>query len=282
MNILSVRSTMSERIGVVLSDVDSTLIIPGQPLPSLEVQAAAQGLRAAGRSLHTVTARSHDLHRKLVKPLDLQDNLCVLNGGATVVRADSGEVVWSQHLDVATVSEIITTIGRLCTNIHFDAESKGYRPEEVTSWFADGKAPIEDAPSVFAIFGTERGEEIVRALSGIAGIHHTPIMGHGNRSDSRCIQVVAPGVDKQFGVEQMLHYADLSGQRVLAIGDGMNDISLFAAAGPDGVKVAIDNESTPDKLKDLADWVAPPVEEHGFAVAMKRYGLLATQSTSVS
>jgi HAD superfamily hydrolase (TIGR01484 family) len=265
---------MSERIDAVLSDVDSTLIIPGQPLPSLEVQAAASGLRATGRSLHTVTARSQGLHHKLVEPLDLQDNLCVLNGGATVVRADSGEIAWSQHLKVETVSEIITTIGGLCTNIHLDPQSKGYTPEEVISWFADGQTTIEDAPSVFAIFEIERGEEIVRALSGIAGIHHTPIMGHGNHPDSRCIQVVAPGVDKQYGVEQMLRLANLSDRRILAIGDGMNDISLFATAGPDGIKVAIGNESTPDELKDLADWVAPPVEEHGFAVAMERYELI--------
>lgn len=267
---------MTERnISAVLSDVDATLVIPGQSLPSPEVQAAAGGLRANGRSLHTVTARSYGLHHKLVEPLDLQDNLCVLNGGATVVRADSGEAVWSRHLNVETVSEVITTIGRLCTNIHFDADSKGCTPDEVASWFSgDESAPIEDAPSVFAIFGIERGEEIVRALSGIAGIHHTPIMGHGKRPDSRCIQVVAPDVDKQFGVEQMLRCADLSDKRVLTIGDGTNDISLFAAAGSDGVKVAIGNENTPDELKDLADWVAPSVEEHGFAVTLKRYGLI--------
>jgi hypothetical protein len=266
---------MVERnIDAVLSDVDSTLIIPGQSLPSPEIQAAARGLRARGRSLHTVTARSHGLHHKLVEPLDLRDNLCVLNGGATVVHADSGEIVWSQHLNVAAVSEIITAIGGLCTNIHYDAESKGHTPEEILSRFGGSQMPIEDAPSVFAIFETERGGAIVRALSGIAGIQHTPIMGHGKRPDSRCIQVVAPGVDKQFGVEQMLRYAGLSDQRLLAIGDGTNDIALFAAAGPDGIKVAIGNENTPDELKDFADWVAPPVEEHGFAVAMERYGLI--------
>lgn len=264
---------MSERIDAVLSDVDGTLIIPGQSLPSLEVQAAARGLRTSGRSLHTVTARSQGMHHKLVEPLDLQNNLCVLNGGATVLRANSGEIAWSKHLQGKTVGKIITTIGGLVTNIHFDAESKRYTPEQVTAWFANGQTPIEDAPSVFAIFETERGEAIIRALAGIAGIHHTPIMRHGKRPDSRCIQVVAPGVDKHFGVEQMLRLADLSDRRMLAIGDGMNDISLFAAVGQDGVKVALDNTSTPDELKDLADWVAPSVEDHGFAVAIERYGL---------
>ncbi len=264
---------MSERIDAVLSDVDSTLIMPGTSLPSLEVQAAARGLHAAGRTLHTATARSHELHHQLVGPLGLRDNLCVLNGGATVVHADSGEIVWSRHLSGAVVSEVITAIGGLCTNIHFDAESKNFPPQEVVSWFEGGQTPIKETPSVFAMFATERGQEIVRTLSGVAGIHHTPIMAHGNRSYSRCIQVVAPGVDKQFGAEQMLRRAKLSGRRVLAIGDNTNDISLFAAAGADGVKVAMGNAS--DELKDMADWVAPTVEEHGFAVEMERYGLIA-------
>lgn len=264
---------MAERdIRAVVSDVDETLVIDGQRLPSAEVQAVAHGLRANGISLHTATARSHGLHLPIVGPLDLRDNHCTLNGGGTVVRANSGEIVWSRHLSGQIVGKVITTIGQLCTNIHFDAESKGYTPDEVVSWFADGQTPIEDAPSVFAIFGTDRGQEILDALSEIAGIHHTPIMSHGNRPDSRCIQVVAPGIDKQHGVEQMLHYAGLTGERILVIGDGKNDEALFRAAGPEGVKVAMGN--APDSLKDLADWVAPPVEEHGFAVAMHHYSLV--------
>lgn len=79
-------------------------------------------------------------------------------------------------------------------------------------------------------------------------------------------------MDKQFGVEQMLRCADLSDRRVLVIGDGTNDIPLFAAAGSEGVKVAMGN--SPGELKDLANWVAPSVEDHGFAVAMERYGLI--------
>ncbi len=52
----------------------------------------------------------------------------------------------------------------------------------------------------------------------------------------------------------------------------MNDLPLFAAAGPEGIKVAIRN--APYVLKDLANWVASSVEEHGFAVAMERYQLI--------
>lgn len=262
---------MAERIGVVLSDVDGTQIIHGQRLPSDEVQAAARALRANDVPLLEVTSRSHVLMRKLVGPLDLRDNLCTLDGGATVARADSGNVVWSQWLSAERTRVIVTSIGRLCTNIHYDMSSRGRDPLEVVAAIEGGRAAIESAPSVFAIFGADKGEEIVRTLAGLAGVKHTPIMGYENSLTLRCIQVVDAGVDKQYGIEQMLRHGNLADQLRLAIGDGMNDLPLFAAAGLDGIKVAMGN--APDELKDLADWVAPTVEEHGFAVALKRYGV---------
>lgn len=39
---------MPERIGAVLSDVDGTLIIPGQPLPSLEEHGFASAMEHYG------------------------------------------------------------------------------------------------------------------------------------------------------------------------------------------------------------------------------------------
>jgi HAD superfamily hydrolase (TIGR01484 family) len=262
----------AERIGVVLSDVDGTQIIHGQRLPSGEVQAAARALRSNGIPLLEVTSRSHALMRKLVEPLNLRDNLCTLDGGATVAHADSGNVVWSQWLSAERTQTVVIGIGRFCTNIHYDMDSRGRDPLEVLAAIKSEGVTIESAPSVFAIFGAEKGEEIVRTLAGVAGVKHTPIMGYENSLTLRCIQVVDAGVDKEYGIEQMLRYGNLADQRRLAIGDGMNDLPLFAAAGEGGVKVAMGN--APDELKDLADWVAPTVEEHGFAVTMERYGLV--------
>lgn len=263
---------MVERIGAVLSDVDGTQIIHGQSLPSDEVQAAARGLRANGIPLLEVTSRSHALMRKLVEPLDLRDNLCTLDGGATVAHANNGDVVWSQWLSAERTRAIVTGIGRTCTRIHYDMDSRGRDPLEVVAAVEEGSAAIEGTPSVFAIFGVEKGEEILRTLAGLTGVKHTPIMNYENDPQLRCIQVVEAGVDKQYGIEQMLRYGNLADKRRLVIGDGMNDLALFAAAGEDGVRVATGN--APDELKDLADWVAPPVEEHGFAQTMERYGLL--------
>lgn len=264
---------MAERITTVLSDVDATQIIPGQRLPSAEVQAAAHKLRAHSVPLLEVTSRPHALMRKLVEPLDLRDNLCTLDGGATVARADSGEVVWSQWLSGEQTQAVVLGIGQLCTGVYYDEESRGRKPADVLTAIQNGSTTIEGAPAVFAVFGVDRAEKIVRTLAGLAGVQHTPVMTYDNLPDLRCIQVARTGVDKQYGIEQMLSYAGLADERLLVIGDGTNDISLFAAAGPEGIKVAMGNAS--EELKDLADWVAPSVEEHGFAATMDRYVFLS-------
>lgn len=259
-------------IGVVVSDVDGTQIIHGQKLPTPGVQAAAHDLRSNGIYLSEATGRSDALMRKLVVPLDLRDNLCTLDGGATVAHADSGNVVWSQWLSAETARNVLTTIGGLCTNIHFDMDSRRRKPREVLTAIENGDIVIEAVPSVFAIFGVRRAQKILDALGELSGIKHTPIMDYENKPNLRCIQVVDTYVDKQHGVEQMLRCAGLSDRRKLAIGDGTNDGPLFAAVGPDGIKVAMGNAS--EELKDLADWVAPSVEDDGFVAAMKQYRLI--------
>ena len=68
----------------------------------------------------------------------------------------------------------------------------------------------------------------------------------------------------------MLELAGLTNEPILAIGDGENDIALFELI-ENGVRVAMGNAC--DALKERADWIAPPVEEDGFAVAMQYFGL---------
>lgn len=263
---------MKERIGVVLSDIDGTQIIHGQSLPTHGVQMAARQLRANNIPLLEVTGRSHALLRKLVVPLDLQNNLCSLDGGATIAHADSGEVVWSRWLSGERAASVIDNIGRLCTNIHYDLESRRKNPRQVLARIRSGEDQIQTTPSVFAIFKKQNQERILGGLADMQGIQHTPIMGYEDSTELRCIQVVAAGVDKQQGVKQLRDYASAHTTPALAIGDGTNDLRLFAATQPGDVKVAMGNAA--EELKDMADWVAPPVEADGFVAALVHFGLI--------
>ena len=142
------------------------------------------------------------LMRRLVKPLDLQHNLCTLDGGATVAYADTGEVVWSRWLSAETTHDVVMSIGQLCTKIHFNMDSRGRDALDVLTAIDNGRLPVEDAPSVFAIFGTERGQDVVATLGSMANVeHNTPIMGYNNIPELRLDTVLeAVKLSRDLGV----------------------------------------------------------------------------------
>ena len=64
----------------------------------------------------------------------------------------------------------------------------------------------------------------------------------------------------------MIDYLGISYDQVLAVGDSFNDLSIFYFAF---TSVAMGN--SPESLKELADWIAPPVDEDGVAAVIKKF-----------
>lgn len=259
----------NHEIKAVLSDIDSTQIIAGNDMPSSEVQSAAQKLRCNGIPLLNVTARSHHLLKSIASPLSLDDNLCTLDGGATVAHATSGDIVWSNWLKPELARDVCLALGELTTRIYYNPDSRNFTQEQLLSDLRNSTLPRYSA-AIFGVFGVDRSADILDCLNMFSDVQHTPIMDYKGHDSLRCIQIANQGVNKLTGASKMLEHAALESESILAIGDGYNDIPLFHLAR-NGVKVAMGNAC--DELKDLADWIAPPVEEHGFAVAMERYGL---------
>lgn len=120
-------------IGVVLSDVDATQIVNNEALPSQGVQVAAGKLRQNNIPLLNVTARSHRLLREVAPYLDLQENLCSVDGGATVARAMSGEVVWSSWLEPEVARDICLAVGKFSTHIYYNSDSRHLSTKQILS-----------------------------------------------------------------------------------------------------------------------------------------------------
>jgi Cof subfamily protein (haloacid dehalogenase superfamily) len=85
------------------------------------------------------------------------------------------------------------------------------------------------------------------------------------RTHPRLVEGTAPGVDKGTGVLRLCDLLSIDPQRVLAIGDNDNDIPMLATVG---YGVAMGNASP--GAKAVAQWIAPPIEEDGAAVALQR------------
>ena len=80
------------------------------------------------------------------------------------------------------------------------------------------------------------------------------------------LEFAAPSVTKAAGLDFLSERLGFSSQRTVAFGDGENDIELVEWAGY-GVAVA----NAHDRVKTLADFVCPPVDEEGVAQVLEAY-----------
>lgn len=92
------------------------------------------------------------------------------------------------------------------------------------------------------------------------------------RSHARFIEVVPLGVDKGCGLAWLADHLNVQRSATMAVGDQENDIAMVEWAG---VGVAMGN-AVP-AVQAVADWIAPPLDEHGAAVALRRFVLEETQ-----
>ena len=86
------------------------------------------------------------------------------------------------------------------------------------------------------------------------------------RTHDMLVEGTAPEISKGNGVLKLCEILEIEPQRVLAIGDADNDISMLEVAG---VGVAMGNGSAGTKA--VADWIAPPIAEDGAAVALQKF-----------
>jgi Cof subfamily protein (haloacid dehalogenase superfamily) len=73
-------------------------------------------------------------------------------------------------------------------------------------------------------------------------------------------------VSKGGALRDVLDYQGISADQVIAVGDSFNDLPVFEVVG---TKIAMGH--SPSSLRQLADWVAPTVEEDGVAVAIEKF-----------
>ncbi|MCX7682235.1 MAG: HAD family hydrolase [Anaerolineae bacterium] len=88
------------------------------------------------------------------------------------------------------------------------------------------------------------------------------------RSHELIVECNPLGVSKGEALRRLAGHLRLSRSQVMAVGDQDNDIPMLQWAG---IGVAMGNASP--GLKAVADWIAPPLEEDGAAVAIERFVL---------
>lgn len=81
----------------------------------------------------------------------------------------------------------------------------------------------------------------------------------------RGFDVTSEKATKHLAVLKLMKHLGITAQQTVGIGDGYNDYPLLEAVS---YKVAMEN--APQELKDIADFIAPPVSKNGVAVVINK------------
>ena len=234
---------MYNRLALIASDVDGTLVPLGGLLPSQRLVAAVAAARAAGIHFALVTARTFEQTRPLVQALSLEGDVAICCGGAQIVRIGATdrppENLHQQAMDPDAVREMIVW-----------ARARDLRPSVVIegryTWQvgddlpenmhfgADGWAEVPDifvAARIGVLKFMAHGEP--SRLGELLDAAKPLFAGRVNifRGAPSLIEATALGADKGAGLRWLLEHLGLESCQTAALGDGENDESLFAQAG---------------------------------------------------
>lgn len=238
----------------LLLDVDGTLVPIGpNTLPSQrvvdtlrETKKVASVSIASGRCLEWLT--------EIFEVLDLTDP-CIINGGSQIIDPKTREILWERPIeqaDARRVLEIVRSDG-----IPFVVSDNGIEHENPQQ--NDFAKPLAIKLSYFD--SKERSDECLRILSAIESISsHKTFSWDKDRNYRMDIYITHREATKHHAAQELARILGIDTNEMIGVGDARNDAPLLNVCG---LRIAMGNAD--DKLKRLAHYIAPNVEEDGVA-----------------
>ena len=263
---------------LLVLDVDGTLIGQGA-YPSPRVTAAVAAARAKGVGVALGTGRATEACYHLLRHLKL-DGLHVMFDGAAVTEWPSNDIIFLRALPPSAAQRLIELAREY--DLFLEIYAHDFYFIEKEGALADHqRQKLQINPLVTDLM------RLVNRVKMVKGQLLAADAAQKDRADLVSAQIeqyckmswsldpsngiyfgnaVARTVSKAKALRDMLDYLGIEFEQVLAIGDSFNDMSTFEVAG---TCVAMGN--APDSLKQLAHWVAPPVDQDGVAAAIEKF-----------
>ncbi|MBI5619841.1 HAD hydrolase family protein, partial [Candidatus Gottesmanbacteria bacterium] len=80
------------------------------------------------------------------------------------------------------------------------------------------------------------------------------------------MEITHTDASKLHGIVEVARHLNIKTEEIIGVGDGYNDFPLLMASG---LKIAMGN-AVPE-LKEIADFVAPTVDEDGVATVIEKF-----------
>lgn len=269
---------------LVFCDLDGTVATFDGRVRSA-VREAMQAVVDAGAWITLSTGRGYQLLRPFLGRVVINAPLICCNGGL-IVEPSKREVLYLKPMPLSLAHDLVrlaqtegiemwfyladmeTMLENRASDVGFVLRRDGVRVREAP----DPVAELNQPPHKVVI-ATE-SPEVTPAVVGRVQQH----VGDRARvlaSSPQRVEVILPGISKAWAMSWVAAYLDVKREETIGIGDGDNDVEMLEWAD---LGIAMGN-ATP-AVKVAASWVAPPVEEDGVAVVLRRFVLGASQSAT--
>jgi len=247
---------VKKKYKAIIFDIDGTLI-PNRKdaMPSKKVIEAV-GKAAKKINVGVATSRPYFLAKNIIEKLELTIP-CVVTGGAQIFDPISNKYLLEHMLskdDVLKIGEIADKVNIPMIifddgqDYHFDKNYIPGRPFQV--W-------------IHAI-ETSLAEKFIKKVSRIPTISILKVISwQKNKID---VIIANPSATKQHAISEIAKLLNIKTHQIIGVGDGYNDFPLLMACG---FKIAMGNAN--EELKQIADYVAPSVEEDGVAHIVEKF-----------
>ena len=259
---------------LVALDIDGTVLHEDGTLSQTVIR-EVQRVRDLGHEVTLATGRSVSMTLPVLEQLELSPEYVVSSNGAILLRRDEREHrnYRREHVEHFDPTPVLKSIKERLPHAHYAVENETgmYR---YTGWFPEGALDITTeqvdfddllttvATRVVVIAPGHDSKEFEDAVEQL-GLHQVSYaVGWTNWLD------IAPdGVNKSTALERARQALGFPRHRVMAIGDGRNDIEMFRWAGAHGRAVAMGQ--APPEVLEVATEVTRPDREDGVAWALR-------------
>lgn len=255
---------------LVALDIDGTILHEDGSV-SDRVRRAVSAVIAAGHELMIATGRSMDSTLPVLRQLGITPEHTVCSNGAVTIRRESGgdaEPVRyrKEFIETFDPSAVLMTIRESLHGAHYAVEDRDgfYRHTEQFPSGAVGRmseqVPFEgllgmEATRVVVISPNHGMEDFLKIVEQM-GLHRVSYAVGW----TAWLDIAPDGVNKATALERLRERLDIPRERVVAVGDGRNDVEMLEWAGAHGRGVAM-GQAPPDVLAACSQVTAPVVQD---------------------
>ena len=257
-------------IKCIITDIDQTLTDAEMKLTLRTLEAAGKA-RAQGIQIVLCSGRPFPGMRDYLEALGLNQRAYCSVGfnGGVLYENGTGTVLRAAFFEPETLREIVDELRRVNVNFHLESPSSIVTGLNPVKHYTVRDSFITNMPLEVAKFEDllQRSDickimiaDKPETLDSLVLPERLKTKAKFVRSRPYYLEVVPLNVHKGLGVEAVAARYQLKKAEILGVGDGLNDLELLEASG---MKVAMENGA--DALKQIADIIAPPHDQDGFA-----------------